>query len=113
MPEDRSPPLEVLCMMFEVAAGTAAPPSLLNVRRWTKVKDEGPAIRYESPQFCFSLFHFDSFRLIADRGSFQVLIDRALCLGSVDKVSLHDIVLDYVRQQYTADELRLGKSNLL
>ena len=98
-------------MMFEVAAGPAAPPSLLNVRRWTKVKDPRSATSHRSS--VFSLFHFDSFRLIADRGSFQVLIDRALCLGSVDKVSLHDIVLDYVRQQYTADELRLGKSNLL
>lgn len=36
----------------------------------------------------------------------RILINRSLVLGTVDRPSVHDLVLDFVRSQHTGDEMR-------
>ena len=40
LPEDHVAPLPIICMMYEVLGGEQGPqaaPSVLNIRRWTKI----------------------------------------------------------------------------
>ena len=43
----------------------------------------------------------------------KVLIERSLVLGTVDRISLHDIVRDFTVSMYTKEELRQAHRRLI
>lgn len=51
--------------------------------------------------------------LLSIRRWLKVLVKRSLILGSVDRPSLHDVISDYVQQQYSAEELKQAHRNMI
>ena len=52
-------------------------------------------------------------RIIMIRRWLKVLIERSLVLGTVDRISLHDIVRDFTVSMYTKEELRQAHRRLI